>query len=85
MAIQQDPKEITRALLTDGKEHVASFAGRSQYGIGGGGVSACGLAALNCARVILGKEQTGTKDTALVEEMMKQETLEVSCDMLLLG
>lgn len=59
-------------------QHVVSFAGRSQYN-GGGGASACGLAALNCARVVLGKERDGVKDVDLLQDMMKKETLEV-CD-----
>ncbi|THH22126.1 hypothetical protein EUX98_g8250 [Antrodiella citrinella] len=50
---------------------------RSQYvGGDGGGASACGLAALNCARIILGKERDGLKGVALLEEMVKKETLE---------
>lgn len=50
--------------------------GRSQYS-GPGGVSACGLAAMNCARVVLGKEKRGTRGRALLEHMAKEETLDV--------
>lgn len=67
------------AVLQERSEYVVSFAGRSQYGgVGGVGTSACGLAALNCARVILGRERDGLKDVKLLREMMRRETLEVS-------
>lgn len=51
--------------------------GRSQYS-GAGGPSACGLAAMNCARVILLKERAGLRGDALLEEMMKESTADVS-------
>ncbi|TCD67572.1 hypothetical protein EIP91_012269 [Steccherinum ochraceum] len=58
-------------------EHVVSFPGRSQYGgEAGGGTAACGLAALNCARIILARERDGLKDVALLQEMLRKETLE---------
>ncbi|EKM59101.1 uncharacterized protein PHACADRAFT_205278 [Phanerochaete carnosa HHB-10118-sp] len=47
--------------------------GRSQYS-GAGGPSACGLAAMNCARVVLLKERAGLRGDALLEEMMKEST-----------
>ncbi|KAI0921704.1 hypothetical protein AcW2_006593 [Taiwanofungus camphoratus] len=55
---------------------VVSHQGRSQYSRIGGGVSACGLAALNCARIVLGMERNGLRNEHLVREMMKRETLE---------
>lgn len=64
--------------ILSGREHVVSFPGRSQYGPDGGGVSACGLAALNCARVILGKERDGMRGEHILRDMMKRETAEVS-------
>ena len=70
--------------VLEGKcNYVVSFAGRSQYtgeegGRAGAGASACGLAALNCARIILKKERNGSKGFALLGEMMRKETLEVS-------
>lgn len=61
---------------------VVSHQGRSQYSRIGGGVSACGLAALNCARIVLGMERNGLRNEHLVREMMKRETLEVSGSLL---
>jgi hypothetical protein len=52
-----------------GVQQVVSFPGCSQYAAGGGGVSTCGLAALNCARVILGRERDGLKGEELVCSM----------------
>lgn len=66
------------AKVLNGREHVASFQGRSQYGTEGGGVAACGLAALNCARVVLGKERDGVLGEQILSDLMKQETAEVS-------
>jgi len=58
-------------------QYEVSHTGLSQYsGSGGVGVSACGLAALNCARVILGKDQSGTKGENLLHEMMQVETVQ---------
>ena len=50
--------------------------GRSQYS-GSGGPSACGLAAMNCARVVLQKELAGIRGDALLGEMMKESTTDV--------
>jgi hypothetical protein len=61
-----------------GSQHVVSFPGRSQYTAGGGGASACGLAALNCVRVVLGRERDGLKDEELAYSMMGRETMEAS-------
>ncbi|KAH9951728.1 hypothetical protein B0H21DRAFT_717226 [Amylocystis lapponica] len=70
--------EIVQQILSGklARELVVSHAGRSQYSRMGGGVSACGLAALNCARIILGTERAGSRGGDLVKEIMKQETLE---------
>ncbi|OCH90956.1 hypothetical protein OBBRIDRAFT_887305 [Obba rivulosa] len=57
-------------------EYVVSYGGRSQYNQAAGGVSACGLAALNCARVVLGMEMAGLDKEQLILEMMKKEVLE---------
>ncbi|KAH9938289.1 uncharacterized protein B0H18DRAFT_949678 [Fomitopsis serialis] len=43
-------------------DHLVCYAGRGQYSENGGGGSSCGLAALNCARVVLGLEQGGSLD-----------------------
>ena len=58
-------------------EYVVSHVGRSQYSQAGGGVSACGLAALNCARLGLGLHATGLGNTQFVQELMKRRFLEV--------
>ncbi|EMD40862.1 hypothetical protein CERSUDRAFT_71120 [Gelatoporia subvermispora B] len=47
------------------EEYVVSHQGRSQYNGAAGGASACGLAALNCARVILGGELAGLQKDQL--------------------
>lgn len=70
------PKDVQDVLQGDG-ERVVSFSGRSQYSPNGGGVSACGLAALNSARLVLQKDREGVHGSKLLEEMMKQETFEV--------
>ena len=84
MSSPTDLATITTRILQNDEECVVSFEGRSQYGTRGGGVSACGLAALNCARIILGKEKDGLKGVALLQSMMKRETLEVVAHNLLL-
>jgi hypothetical protein len=61
-----------------GSQYVVSFPGRSQYTAGGGGASACGLAALNCVRVVLGRERDGLKGEELVYSIMGRETMEAS-------
>ncbi|KAF8645632.1 hypothetical protein AX16_007714 [Volvariella volvacea WC 439] len=58
-----------------GVEVVVSHVGSSQYE-DGIGVSACGLAALNCVRIVLGKEQDGVTGERLVMEMMKRQAVE---------
>ena len=71
-----DLDRFRRQVLANG-ECVVSFLGASQYAEGGG-VSACGIAALNCVRVIFSKEQLGLRDAALVTEIMSRDTMEVS-------
>jgi hypothetical protein len=66
-------EQVVQKILR-GSVHVISHAGASQYARPGGGVSACGLAALNCARVVLGKEQDGLRDDALLQNLMSLET-----------
>lgn len=58
-----------------GKTVVASFAGTHQYAIGG--ISACGLAALNCARVLFEKESQGLGGMRLLEAIATREVCEV--------
>jgi hypothetical protein len=72
----RDLDKYRQQVLING-ECVISFPGASQY-TEGRGVSACGIAALNCVRVIFNKEQQGLKDAALLTEIMSRETMEVS-------
>lgn len=58
-------------------EYVVTHPGQSQYTQAGGGVSACGLAALNCARIILGVHATGLGSAELVHELLERRFLEV--------
>jgi hypothetical protein len=69
--------DIVTAVLR-GIQQVVSFTGRSQYAGGPSGVSACGLAAFNCARVILGRERGGCEGRELLSAMVQREAMEVS-------
>lgn len=70
----------TLARLLEGEtELVVSHPGRSQYSAGGSGASACGLAALNCARLVLQSEHDGVHGTQLLERIAEQEFSEVCC------
>ena len=67
-----------RALLSNEK-YVHTLPGTSQYVQGG--PSACGLAALNAARIILGKNQDGKRDAELVDDIVSSEgVLQVRLD-----
>ena len=70
------PETIAR-LLQGETELVVSHPGRSQYSAPGSGASACGLAALNCARLVLQAERDGVRGTGLLEHILKQEFSEV--------
>lgn len=65
--------QVLTGTLTD---YVVSH-GRSQYS-GSGGISACGLAAMNCVRLVLLKERAGICGKALLEELVEEKTIEVS-------
>lgn len=72
----RDLTEIARQVLRGEREYVASHAGRSQYSAGG--MSACGLAALNCARIVLQREKaTKVGPEEFVSSMMQRELCEV--------
>jgi len=64
---------IVRRILS-GEMTVISH-GTSQYQVGG--VSACGLAALNCARIVLSAEQDGPKGRDLLKFVAKAKTAQV--------
>ncbi|KAI1789534.1 hypothetical protein LXA43DRAFT_1020714 [Ganoderma leucocontextum] len=68
--------DAQRVLSGETTEYVVTHPGRSQYSQTGGGVSACGLAALNCARIVLGLHSTGLDTAHLVQELMKRKFLE---------
>ena len=70
--------EIIQSILHGNAQRVVSFAGISQYSSDSGGASACGLAALNCARLILQRYRAGISGEDLLEEIVKQEMLEVA-------
>jgi hypothetical protein len=72
-----DTKAISRSILLDGAEQVFSYGGTSQYNKDGTGTSACGLAALNFARIVFSIEQGGLQDTALVQTVLARECAEV--------
>ncbi|TFY74325.1 hypothetical protein EWM64_g9687, partial [Hericium alpestre] len=59
-----------------GSEKIVSFAGTSQYGLQGLGTSACGLAALNFARVVFAKAQEGIRGEELLRAILTKETAE---------
>jgi len=56
-------------------EQVVISHGTSQYQVGG--VSACGLAALNCTRIVLAAEQDGPKGKELLKFVAKAKTAQV--------
>jgi hypothetical protein len=60
--------------ILSGERTVISH-GASQYQVGG--VSACGLAALNCARIILTAEQDGPKGIDLLKFVIRPKTAQV--------
>ena len=76
----QDPdtKAISRSIIVnDVTEHILSYGGTSQYSRDGTGASACGLAALNFARIVFSMEQGGLQDTALLQAVLARECAEV--------
>lgn len=64
-----------------GTQQVVSHAGVSQFqrsDDSGTGRSACGLAALNCARTVFQKEEKGIRGEQLLDEVLARETAEAS-------
>jgi len=72
-----DTKAITHGVLMDGSEHVVSHRGTGLYNIDGAGTAACGLAALNFARVVFSIEKGGLRDAALLQAVLARECAEV--------
>jgi hypothetical protein len=60
--------------ILSGERTVISH-GASQYQVGG--VSACGLAALNCTRILLAAEQDGQKGIDLLKFVTRAKTAQV--------
>jgi len=60
----------------DSTEHVVPYDGTGQYSGDGMGASACGLAALNFARVAFSIEQGGLQDSALLQAVLARECSE---------
>ena len=75
--LETDTKAIAHSVLADGAEHVVSYGGTGQYSGDGMGASACGLAALNFARVAFSIEQGGLQDAALLQAVLARECSEV--------
>ena len=66
-----------RVVSGEFSEYIVSHPGLSQYSApSGAGVSSCGLAALNCARVVLGIHRSGLGNKQFVQELMKCRLLE---------
>lgn len=70
-------QDLHRVVAGEFEEYIVTHRGRSQYSQAGGGVSACGIAALNCARLVLGLHGAGLGTSQLVEELMRRQFLEV--------
>ena len=72
-----DIKAISCSVVVDDAEHVVSYGGTSQYNRDGTGASACGLAALNFARIVFSIEQSGLQDTTLLQAVLARACAEV--------
>jgi len=76
----QRTKGVIRGVL-GGTEEIICHRGTHQYGDSNGGitgVSACGLAALNFARVIFEKEGESRRDEDFIQAVIARETVHVS-------
>ncbi|TFK65422.1 hypothetical protein BDN72DRAFT_900702 [Pluteus cervinus] len=69
------PPSDPAAFVLSGQQLIVSYDGTSDS-VQGGGTSACGLAALNCARVVLGKSKQGSLGTRLLEEIIDEKTMQ---------
>jgi hypothetical protein len=72
----QGDARLSTQVLTLGKDHIVSFAGTSQFTAQG--VSACGLAAFNFARIGFRIEQSKKNLTDVLNELSTREVIEVS-------
>jgi len=70
-------KPIVHGVLADGTEHVVSYGGTGQYSSDRMGASACGLTALNFAKVAFSIEQGSLQDAALLQAVLARECSKV--------
>ncbi|CDO71361.1 hypothetical protein BN946_scf184908.g119 [Trametes cinnabarina] len=75
-ATHETSPELRKLLSGVRSEYIVTHPGISQYNSASGGVSACGLAALNCARLVLGLHAAGIDTSLLLEELAKRPFLE---------
>jgi hypothetical protein len=78
--MQRSASSIVRRVL-GGNEEIVCHDGAHQYGDSGqgiAGVSACGLAALNFARILFEKEQEGVRDEDFIQAVFESQTVHVS-------
>lgn len=73
--MQRSRTGVARSVL-NGTEEVISHRGSSQFG-GVTGSSACGLAALNFARVIFREAQGREHDEELIRTVIRRQTVQV--------
>ena len=72
-----DIRAISHSVVVGDSEHVVSYGGTSQYNTDGTGSSACGLAALNFARIVLYIEQNGLQEATLLQAVLARACVEV--------
>jgi hypothetical protein len=72
-----DINAISHSVVVDGAELIVSYGGTSQYNSDGTGASACGLAALNFARIAFSIEQSGLQDKTLLQAVLARPCAEV--------
>ena len=72
-------KAISHSVVVDGAEYSVSRVGTTQCNRDGTGTSACGLAALNFARIAFSIEQSanGLRDTTLLQAVLARACAEV--------
>jgi hypothetical protein len=71
-ALNMDPFTIPRSVLERGAEHVVSYGGTSPDG-----AVACGLAAMNFARIVFLMKQDNLRDTPLLQNILSRRCAEV--------
>ncbi|KAI0663237.1 hypothetical protein C8Q70DRAFT_501362 [Cubamyces menziesii] len=69
-------QDLPKILSGELPEYIVTHPGHSQYSNAGGGVSACGVAALNSARLVLGLHAAGIDSAQLVQELTERSFLE---------